>query len=924
MTPLAQTFTINQPINGVDAIYVTSVDLYFKSKSSVFGVEVDILTTKEGNPTFYSVARKTLPSSLINVSSDGSVGTTFLFDTPAIVETNVPYAIAIVPQGGSADYSVWTAVNGENDISTGAMVAINPLNGKLFSESNDAAFTYVPNKFLKYTLRAANFTSNTGTIVYRNANSDYFLAGQFTGSFFDGERVFMSNNQLKLASLTITGSNVYSVGETVFQPNTAANAAVANASGKVYFANTTKVLLSNSVGSFVANSTIKGTNTSYLANVTAVYQNVITTSGSNVVSVPDASSNTTDFVANQVIYVTTASGTNAQMLRIASVNTTATPHTITLTDNVAFSDSSAIIGRVRGDGDLYGYFSSKTATTCTAIITLDEVTSTQTLNFANNSGSFLIGSASGSTAKVVTLYNMYYDSLTGQFSVIDEDDNPSTFSIRGTSNTAQSRAFDTNQTTVDINDTNEFIDHQRILMSRSNELANPIGMSPSNSGSPSLLVYHNIATSNNLFSPYVDDLAMNAILAHNVVKPAWHRNGYFVTLSSGNGSFSVGDTVWQSNSTVNTSAMVIGSNNTFLILANVQSSNAYGVPLFVSNSTSVLTDANTGAVANITSVATYSETTDTNIENSRYISMSTVLADGQDAEDLFTYITAYRPPNTDLKVYSRVMAAADPQAFNGINWSYMPETGTTSLVSSSVDTNDLVELTYDFPTSVQVYASSLTLSTNNSVVFPAGYSVASFPANTYVYLADKTYQTIAATVYAAGSGYTNGDTITAGGSYAYTNATFTVTTNASGNVVSMVMATPGSFYTADAKSNLATANSTGSGSGLAINISADQFQASSKFNVRQVTAVDVTNNILTLSSNLSFSSGNAAIGYIPNMESQTTAFNYDQNNGICRYVTNTDIVYDTFKTFAIKVVFTADVSSIVPRMHDVRCLALQV
>lgn len=925
MTPFAQTFTINQPVTGVRAVYITSVDLYFKTKSSTFGVDVNIVTTKNGKPTFFSVARRSLRADQINTSTDASVGTNFLFDTPAIVETNTQYAIVVTPQGGSADYSIWTATNGQNDVASKALVAINPTLGSLYSESNDASFTSTPNVFLKYTLRAANFTQKTGTIVYRNSNTDYFLVGGLTGSFTQGEPIFMSNSSLVLASLNYTAAgNTYSVGEVVFQPNTAANAAVATAYGTVYFANTTQTLLSNVSGTFSNSVTTKGATTGYLVTPTSIYQGVSVSSGSNTVSVPDAK-NTPDFAANQVIYVTTGSGTNAQILTINSVNTSVSPHTLQLSGNVSFTDTGAKIGRIRGDGALYGNFSVKTNTTCTAIVTLDGVTSTQTVNFANNSGSLLIGSTSGSTATVITLYNLYYDSITGLFTNVDEEAYPSTFSMRGTANTAQGRTFDSNQVPISENETTELIDRQRILMSRSNELANPINSSSSYSGNSSLLIYQNITASNNFFSPYISTLQTSALLAHNVIKPKWHQTGYFLSLASSNGNIKVGDTIWQSNSTTNTVGTVIGSNNSFLIVANVYSTNSYSVPGFVSNSTSTVTDANTGAVANVSAITTYTEDTDTNIENSRYISKATVLADGQDAEDLVAYLTSYRPANTNLLVYGKVIAASDTQPLSGATWSYMPEINTTSLISSTVNRDDLVELTFSFPTSTIVYSNGISITTNNTVTMPSGYSATNFPAGSFVYLSDSSYVVLSANVAAGGTGYTNSTVITAGNTtVSYSNVTMSVITNGSGNVVSVLVTSPGSFINSSAVSALATANTTGTGSGLTVNISASQLQKSTKFNVRRVTAVDAANSILTLSSNLSFTSGNAGIGIIPNLTSATAAFKYDQNNGAVRYVTNTDVVYESFKTFAMKISFASDESERVPRVHDVRCLALQV
>jgi hypothetical protein len=63
---------------------------------------------------------------------------------------------------------------------------------------------------------------------------------------------------------------------------------------------------------------------------------------------------------------------------------------------------------------------------------------------------------------------------------------------------------------------------------------------------------------------------------------------------------------------------------------------------------------------------------------------------------------------------------------------------------------------------------------------------------------------------------------------------------------------------------------------------------------------------------------------IPGIEDNTGAFLFSNNSNIVRYVSNADVVYDTFKNFAIKIIPTADYSAVIPRAADVRCLALQV
>ncbi len=68
------------------------------------------------------------------------------------------------------------------------------------------------------------------------------------------------------------------------------------------------------------------------------------------------------------------------------------------------------------------------------------------------------------------------------------------------------------------------------------------------------------------------------------------------------------------------------------------------------------------------------------------------------AEDLIVYLTAYRPVNTDIKVYSRVHNSADDEAFDDKDWSLLELSSGNNLYSSATNPSDYVELTYGFPT----------------------------------------------------------------------------------------------------------------------------------------------------------------------------------------------------------------------------------
>jgi hypothetical protein len=102
----------------------------------------------------------------------------------------------------------------------------------------------------------------------------------------------------------------------------------------------------------------------------------------------------------------------------------------------------------------------------------------------------------------------------------------------------------------------------------------------------------------------------------------------------------------------------------------------------------------------------------------KYISQIVTLADGQDAEDLKVYLTAYRPPNTDVKVYVKLLHASDTDPFDQKYWIEMNKNGAgDSLYSSISDRNNFREFVYNLPTSIMVGPDGQSQYTSNGIAF---------------------------------------------------------------------------------------------------------------------------------------------------------------------------------------------------------------
>ena len=81
----------------------------------------------------------------------------------------------------------------------------------------------------------------------------------------------------------------------------------------------------------------------------------------------------------------------------------------------------------------------------------------------------------------------------------------------------------------------------------------------------------------------------------------------------------------------------------------------------------------------------------------KYISQVITLADGQDAEDIQIFLSSYRPPTTDVKVYAKILSADDPEALAQKNWIELIKQGNGDTTYSSLaNRDDFKEYSYGF------------------------------------------------------------------------------------------------------------------------------------------------------------------------------------------------------------------------------------
>jgi len=171
--PLAQSF-------GFDTDRVlTSVGLYFASKSNSDNVRIQIRNMVNGFPGNIVYAEKILSPSQVLTSTKGTTETKVVFDDPVVCEKNTEYCITI--SSDSNQYSLFVAELGKVDLINNQVVTEQPYSiGVLFSSSNASSWDTHQTMDLKFSIYGAKFQPTTAYLYFNNIDSN--LSTEYGGS----------------------------------------------------------------------------------------------------------------------------------------------------------------------------------------------------------------------------------------------------------------------------------------------------------------------------------------------------------------------------------------------------------------------------------------------------------------------------------------------------------------------------------------------------------------------------------------------------------------------------------------------------------------------------------------------------------------------------------------------------------------------
>lgn len=836
ISPLAQTFRTTTDA-GASGKWIYAVNLLFarktdqnnpKSFTSYSGVTVEIRKTLNGYPMGPDsvIARTHVISDEIDVLStdatslDTSKYTTFTFLEPAFLQNNEEYAIVVYPDGNSTDYLAWVGRIGETVFATNLQYSsqdtVTP--GVLFLSTNQTSWTPVQTEDLVYDVRTMTFDESSGDITL--VPNDYeFIT-------FDAliNKKFNFNRASKVGQLTNTYGNGY------FLANSGTLI-----TGPAYALARPFVDSSIQVGAFQINSTPGSDNFSSINSGDGI---IILRIEPDMVSYSPA--------ANGYTWVSSITGGSTTVLGNTTGNSTLYNTVLQVGDfivipNVSNTDHSNTLFSVNANGQQFGCIRQVVSIANNSQFTIDcPISATTVTNtafwVANNIKAFISTIHSGNNTTL-----QLKDPITTAFVAASNGD----FFAAGAANIAYAyQAAPVGR----VDGINTITNKLRIEGSTANTL---VKFNPSNSTYLGTLISTNYANTTSFSTAYANLVSLDNIAIDRISSKM--RNfaplGTTIDAEITTNHSSTGNNTITKNHSLNGTQLIT---HDALLLSKSLNPSQESVSLKINLASDSLNCSPKLTVypstLTVHSAFINANTSNENWANNagaalaKYVSKQSTLSSELDAEDVFVYVTAYRPSGTDIKVYIKIRAREDTRKINDIDWSEL-----------LIDTN------------ADVYSSP-----SNSADYKE-----------YRYVFRKKPQTTVIT-----------------GTASYTNA---------------------------------TSNLDGVGTTWSSNLAANDVIAIIDPTDTQVYDIGVVSSVanntrVTLKSVLSdqgvFSSTNGLT--IEKLTYPTEAFKYYGNDNVVRYYTDTQVAYDAYQQFAIKIVMTRDTLGVVPYINDVRAISTSV
>lgn len=340
------------------------------------------------------------------------------------------------------------------------------------------------------------------------------------------------------------------------------------------------------------------------------------------------------------------------------------------------------------------------------------------------------------------------------------------------------------------------------------------------------------------------------------------------------------------------------------VTATLNSNSDYVSPSILPSDFIVVTNQLDSTTAN-----TWLEYTNYGTSKSKYISKPIILADGQDSEDLKVYMTAYRPPSSDVKVYARFLSGQDSSSIADKTWTELVNENFATY-SDQLNEDNYVEYTFSMPNYVNdptVYflgTGTITTSNTSNVVTGSGttFNTQLQPTNV-IYNSSNVFIGVVSAV-------TNSTQITLS-----SNSSLSLTSNVFNYASEFIPPKTNAFLNdgnlVTKSGNVAVSNSSAlvTGTGTAFNT---EFAATNYVSIDGETRyiVSIANSTsMTVDKPFTYSNTVTPISQV-----LPSGLTYTDANGT---------TFVKYKAFQIKVVLLGDSGVLYPKINDIRAIALQ-
>ena len=332
--PLAQSF-ISDEEGGV---FLTSVEVYFKTRDANIPVSMQVRTMENGYPTtnILPFSDVTLEPSVIQLSETGAVATKFTFKAPVYIPQSIEHCFVLLSD--SNEYTIWISRMGEIDISGDRTISEQPYAGVLFKSQNASTWTADQYEDLKFKVNRAEFdTSVLSTVTLNNAPLDIGNGGKLN---LQNDPILTFPPSVQIVTNTTTAP--FTVGARIYQKGSLAQGTITkvtpDAGGDLLTVNDITGVFQ---GGSVSGSNVVGRIVSSKTTATMVVSGA---SGAFTVGETITGNSATSPTAEVVTWV---SGTNTLTLRY--VSTEFTPSSETVTGGT--SNTTATVSSITYAGD---------------------------------------------------------------------------------------------------------------------------------------------------------------------------------------------------------------------------------------------------------------------------------------------------------------------------------------------------------------------------------------------------------------------------------------------------------------------------------------------------------------------------------------------------------------------------------------------